>query len=151
MRWQTTHQSPSSYIPQEHRLIIRPASNDVSLWRKRQTVYIIMMPPHRRHVLASLRLASSRLGSARHAIPQPNRLVVRPARQRIAIRSPSNAAHARHVSHQRVHVRARRRVPNLDGRVCRRRRDELAIRRDAHLRHGLCMAVERQARTVIGL
>lgn len=111
------------------------------------------MATHRRqrHVLAARRLARRRLGPACHPVPQPNRLVVRPARQRVAIRRPSHAAHARHVSDQRVHVLPRGRVPDLDGRVRRRRRDKLAVGRDARLRHGLRVSVQRQPRAVVWL
>lgn len=115
---QAPHQSPGSDIPQEHGLIVRPAGQYVSLGREGQAVYVVVVASQRGRVPPrGGRLPRRRLGPARHPVPQADGLVVGSARQYVAVGCPGQAAHARHVADERVHVGARGGVPELDGAV----------------------------------
>lgn len=151
MSWETSHQPTGSHVPQEHSFIIRSTSQDISFGRKCQTVNIVVVTLQRRHLLASCRPSSSSLGSSSDSIPESDGLVVRAARQRITVRTPRQTANSCHVAHECVHMGACCGIPELYSGVCRRGRNELAIGRDASLRHGLRVAVKHESRTIVGL
>lgn len=141
MSGETSHQPSCSYVPEKNGLVVGSAGQDVALWRKSQAMNVIVMPSQRRHLLAS-RFPRRRFRPPGHSIPEPDCLVVRAARKRVAVWRPCHAAHAGHVANQCVHMSSRGGIPDFDRRVGRGRGDEAAIWRDAHLRDCFGVSVE---------
>lgn len=150
MGGETPHQSSCAYVPKKNGLVVGSAGQDIALGRKSQAVNVIVMSSQRRHLLAC-GFPRRRLRPPRHSIPEPDCLVVRATRQRVAVWRPCHAAHAGHVANQCVHVRSRGGIPDFDRRVGRGRGDEAAIWRDAHLRDCFGVSMEGQSSFVIGL
>lgn len=167
VRRKTPHQSTRSHIPQEHRLIVATTREDIALWRKCQTVHIVVMSQQGLFTTTTPYTTVSRPPSdtsstraypanggqtlvstnrvcrvTRYPVPQPDGLVVRTRREGFGVGRPGETRHAGHVAHQGVHVRARLGVPDHGCSIRGGRGDPSAVGGDADLGDRLLVAAQ---------